>query len=290
MNGSRIAAVGHYQPAKVLTNADLAALVDTSDEWITSRVGIRTRHIAGPDEPVDELAAHAAAKALAAAGLAPGDIDLVLVATSTAVDRSPNMAARVAARLGIPSPAAMDLNVVCAGFTHALATADHAVRAGGSTRALVVGADKMSEVTDWTDRTTCVLVGDGAGAAVVEASDESGIGPVLWGSVPEMGHAVRIEGTPPRFAQEGQSVYRWATTQLPPIARKACERAGLELGRPRRSRPAPGQPAHHRAPRREDRRRERRRRARRHRVRQHLGGEHSARVLQARRTGRDHHR
>jgi len=120
--------------------------------------------------------------------------------------------------------------VVCAGFTHALATVDHAVRAGAATRALVVGADKMSEVADWTDRTTCVLVGDGAGAAVVEAVDGTaapGIGPVLWGSVPEMGNAVRIEGTPPRFAQEGQSVYRWATTKLPAIARQACERAGL---------------------------------------------------------------
>jgi 3-oxoacyl-[acyl-carrier-protein] synthase-3 len=230
MNGSRIAAVGHYQPAKVLTNEELAGLVDTSDEWIRSRVGIRTRHIAGPDEPVDELAAHAAAKALAAAGLTAGDIDLVLVATSTAIDRSPNMAARVAARLGVPSPAAMDVNVVCAGFTHALATADHAVRAGAASRALVIGADKMSEVTDWSDRTTCVLVGDGAGAAVVEAAapgTEPGIGPVLWGSVPEMGRAVRIEGTPPRFAQEGQSVYRWATTRLPVIARQACERGGL---------------------------------------------------------------
>ncbi|MFJ4033076.1 beta-ketoacyl-ACP synthase III [Streptomyces griseoluteus] len=231
MHGSRIAAIGHYQPAKVLTNEDLARMVDTSDEWITSRVGIRTRHIAGPDEPVDELAAHAAAKALATAGLAPGDIDLVLVATSTAIDRSPNTAARVAARLGIPEPAAMDVNVVCAGFTHALATADHTVRAGAATRALVIGADKMSEVTDWTDRSTCVLVGDGAGAAVVEAcapGEQAGIGPVLWGSVPEMGNAVRIEGTPPRFAQEGQSVYRWATTQLPPIARRACEKAGVE--------------------------------------------------------------
>ncbi|MGX1273366.1 beta-ketoacyl-ACP synthase III [Streptomyces phaeoluteigriseus] len=230
MNGSRIAAVGHYQPAKVLTNEDLAELVDTNDAWIRSRVGIRTRHIAGPDEPVDELAAHAAAKALAAAGLTPQDIDLVVVATSTAVNRSPNMAARVAARLGIPGPAAMDVNVVCAGFTHALATADHTVRAGAATRALVIGADKMSEVTDWTDRTTCVLVGDGAGAAVIEAcpaGTEPGIGPVLWGSVPEMGHAVRIEGQPARFAQEGQSVYRWATTRLPPLAREACERAGL---------------------------------------------------------------
>lgn len=227
MNGSRIAAIGHYQPARLLTNEDLAGLVDTSDEWIRTRAGIHTRRIAGPDEPVDDLAAHAAAKALATAGLAPADIDLVLVATSTAVHRSPNMAARVAARLGIPSPAAMDLNVVCAGFTHALATADHTIRAGGSTRALVIGADKMSEVTDWTDRTTCVLVGDGAGAAVVEASAEPGIGPVLWGSMPEMGHAVRIEGQPARFAQEGQSVYRWATTRMPPLARQACERAGL---------------------------------------------------------------
>ncbi|HET6859169.1 MAG TPA: beta-ketoacyl-ACP synthase III [Streptomyces sp.] len=230
MTGSRVVALGHYQPAKVLTNEDLAKLVDTSDAWITSRVGIKTRHVAGPDEPVDELAAHAAAKALASAGLTPADIDLVLVATSTAINRSPNMAARVAARLGMGSPATMDLNVVCSGFTHALATADHAVRAGAATRALVIGADKMAEIADWTDRSTCVLLGDGAGAAVVEAcadDEKPGIGPVLWGSVPELGHAVRIEGTPPRFAQEGQSVYRWATTQLPPIARKVCERAGV---------------------------------------------------------------
>ncbi|MEU0278816.1 beta-ketoacyl-ACP synthase III [Streptomyces sp. NPDC088147] len=230
MTGTRIAALGHYQPAKVLTNHDLAGMVDTSDAWITSRVGIRTRHMAGPDEPVDELAAHAGAKALASAGLTPADIDLVLVATSTAIDRSPNTAARVAARLSMGSPAVMDLNVVCAGFTHALATADHAVRAGSASRVLVIGADKMTAITDWTDRSTCVLVGDGAGAAVVVAAgedEEPGIGPVLWGSVPEMGHAVRIEGSPPVFAQEGQSVYRWATTQLPPIARRVCERAGV---------------------------------------------------------------
>ncbi|MFB6706417.1 beta-ketoacyl-ACP synthase III [Streptomyces sp. NPDC056333] len=233
MTGSRVVALGHYQPAKVLTNDDLAAMVDTSDEWITSRVGIKTRHVGGPDEPVDEMAAHAAAKALATAGLLPTDIDLVLVATSTAMDRSPSMSARVAARLGMGSPAVMDINVVCSGFTHALATADHAVRAGAATRALVIGADKMADIADWTDRSTCVLLGDGAGAAVVVADPQRdadaapGIGPVLWGSVPEMGRAVRIEGTPPRFAQEGQSVYRWATTQLPPIARKVCERAGV---------------------------------------------------------------
>ncbi|MER7340049.1 beta-ketoacyl-ACP synthase III [Streptomyces sp. NPDC000075] len=228
MTGSRVVALGHYQPAKVLTNEDLAAMVETSDEWILSRVGIRTRHIAGPEEPVDELAYQAAAKALANGGLTPDDVDLVLVATSTAIDRSPNMAARVAAKLGMNSaPAVMDLNVVCSGFTHALATADHAIRSGSATRALVIGADKMAGITDWTDRTTCVLTGDGAGAAVVEASPEAGIGPVLWGSVPEMGHAVRIEGTPPVFAQEGQSVYRWTTSRLPALARKTCEKAGV---------------------------------------------------------------
>ncbi|MER5614512.1 beta-ketoacyl-ACP synthase III [Streptomyces sp. NPDC002215] len=237
MTGSRVVALGHYQPAKVLTNDDLAAMVDTSDEWITSRVGIKTRHVGGPDEPVDEMAAHAGAKALAAAGLQPAEVDLVLVATSTAIDRSPNMSARVAARLGMGSPAVMDINVVCSGFTHALATADHAIRAGAAERVLVIGADKMADIADWTDRSTCVLLGDGAGAAVVVAEQDAegrpGIGPVLWGSVPEMGNAVRIEGTPPRFAQEGQSVYRWATTQLPPIARKVCEKAGVapeELG------------------------------------------------------------
>ncbi|MFI9719221.1 beta-ketoacyl-ACP synthase III [Streptomyces sp. NPDC052396] len=228
MSGSRLMALGHYQPARVLTNDELAGLVDTSDEWIRSRVGIRTRRVAGEAETVDFMAAEAAAKALANAGLARADIDLVLVATCTAVDRSPNTAARVAARLELPSPAVMDINVVCSGFTHALASADHAIRAGAARNALVIGVEKFTSVTDWTDRTTCVLVGDGAGAAVVTAAEEPGIGPVVWGSVPEMGHAVRIEGSPSVFAQEGQSVYRWATTQLPPIARQVCLRAGIE--------------------------------------------------------------
>ncbi|MGV4929127.1 ketoacyl-ACP synthase III [Streptomyces sp. BHT-5-2] len=227
MTGSRILALGHYQPSRVLTNDDLAGIVDTDDAWIRSRVGIRTRHVAAPDETVDAMAAAAAEKALAAAGLAAADIDLVLVATCTATDRSPNTAARVAARLDMAAPATMDLNVVCAGFTHALATADHAIRAGSATNALVIGAEKFTDVVDWTDRSTCVLVGDGAAAAVVTAAPDPGISPVLWGSVPQMGNAVRIEGDPPRFSQEGQTVYRWATTQLPAIARQVCDRAGL---------------------------------------------------------------
>lgn len=227
MSGSRLVATGHYQPAKVLTNDDLAGMVNTSDEWIRQRVGIRTRHVAGPDESVADLAGHAAAKALAGSGLAPADIDLVLIATCTQTERAPNIASRVAARLGVPSAALMDVGVSCSGFTHALAVADHTIRAGAATNALVVGADKMTAVTDWTDRTTCVLTGDGAGAAVVSAAPEAEIGPVVWGSAPELGTAVRIEGTPTRFSQDGQTVYRWATTQLPEIARRACERGGV---------------------------------------------------------------
>ncbi|MFI6927506.1 beta-ketoacyl-ACP synthase III [Nonomuraea spiralis] len=227
MNGSRILATGHHQPATILTNDELAAMVDTSDEWIRQRVGIRTRHVAGPDESVTDLATHAAAKALAASGLDPAAVDLVLVATCTQTERAPNVASRVAARLGVPGGALMDVGVSCSGFTHALALADHAIRAGAATNALVVGADRMTAVTDWTDRTTCVLTGDGAGAVVVGAAAEAEIGPVLWGSAPELGDAVRIEGEPARFAQDGQTVYRWATTRLPDIARQVCERGGV---------------------------------------------------------------
>ncbi|MEV1169329.1 beta-ketoacyl-ACP synthase III [Nonomuraea sp. NPDC049784] len=227
MNGSRLVATGHYQPAKILTNEDLATMVDTSDEWISKRVGIRTRHVAGPEESVADLAGHAAAKALAASGLDASDIDLLLIATCTQTERAPNVASRVAAKLGVPGAALMDVGVSCSGFTHALALADHTIRAGAATNALVVGVDKMTAVTDWTDRTTCVLTGDGAGAAVVSAAAEAEIGPVVWGSAPELGTAVRIEGTPTRFSQDGQTVYRWATTQLPDIARRACERGGV---------------------------------------------------------------
>ncbi|SDY98372.1 3-oxoacyl-[acyl-carrier-protein] synthase-3 [Micromonospora pattaloongensis] len=227
MTGSKIIGLGHYQPSKVVTNDDLAKLVDTSDEWITTRVGIRTRRIAEKSETVDEMAAQAGAKALAAAGLTGADIDLVVVATCTAIDRSPYMATRVAARLDMVAPAALDVNTACSGFTHALATADHAIRAGSASRALVIGADKLSDFVDWTDRSTCVLIGDGAGAAVVEASDEPGIGPVVWGSVPSMAGVVRIEGPSGPFQQEGQTVFRWTTTVLPELGRRTCEKAGV---------------------------------------------------------------
>ncbi|MFB7472991.1 beta-ketoacyl-ACP synthase III [Kitasatospora sp. NPDC056184] len=234
MPGSRIVALGHHQPAKVLTNHDLAGMVDTSDEWIRQRTGIVARRIA-EDETVTDLAASAAAKALAAAGLDPGEIDLVVVATCTAMDRCPSIGTQVAGRLGIPAAVGFDVNNGCAGFCTALATADHAVRAGAARYALVVGAERMSDVTDWTDRSTCVLLGDGAGAAVLgpdtagrPGAHRPGVGPVVWGSDPTRGHAVRLDdGWRPHFRQEGQTVYRWATTAMVPIAEEACRRAGL---------------------------------------------------------------
>ena len=230
MTASRIAAVGHYQPAEILTNADIERLVETNDEWIRSRVGIEERRIART-ETVADLAAQAAAKALAASGRTPQEIDLVVVATTTAIDRCPNTASRVAAALGITSPGAMDVNTACSGFSHALAVADHAVRAGASKAALVIGAEKMSDVTDWTDRSTAVLVGDGAGAAVIEACEDEdwGVGPVFWGSVPDKGRLVLIEGDVPRFSQEGQAVYRWVTGEVADLARRACETAGVKV-------------------------------------------------------------
>ncbi|AOR33139.1 3-oxoacyl-ACP synthase [Streptomyces fodineus] len=231
MPGSRITALGHYQPTRVLTNDDLSAMVDTSDEWIRRRTGIAARRIAAPDETVTDMATAAAEKALAASGLQPCDIGLVTVATCTAIDRCPSTAAQVAARLGLPAPVAFDLNNGCAGFCTALACADHSIRAGATGHALVIGAEKMSDVTDWTDRRTCVLLGDGAGAAVLSAAGDAGIGPVVWGSDPTRGDAVRlVDDWHPHFAQEGQTVFRWATGELPAIAREACARAGLALG------------------------------------------------------------
>ncbi len=226
--GSKIVSLGHYQPSRVVTNDDLAQMVDTNDEWIQSRVGIKERRVADT-ETVADMAAIAAEKALAGSGLHADDIDLVIVATCSSADRSPNVACRVAMKLGLGTPAAFDVNTACSGFSYALALADQAIGAGAARHALVIGAEKLSEITDWTDRSTCVIFGDGAGAAVVSRTadgEEPGISPVVWGSAP--GDAIRIESWRPYITQEGQAVFRWATTAIPPIAREVCEKAGYE--------------------------------------------------------------
>ena len=230
--GTRVLAFGGHQPARVVTNDELAVTVDTTDEWIRSRVGIASRRIAGPDESLADMAAAAGGKALAASGLSAADIDLVIVATCTAETAIPNVAATVATRLGIAAPGAYDLNAACAGFCYALATASDAVRAGTSRYVLVIGAEKLSQWVDWTDRSTCIIFADGAGAAVVGPVDDPhagpGIGPVVWGSDGNMADKIFIKDRDSFLVQEGQAVFRWATTALHPVARKACELAGVD--------------------------------------------------------------
>ncbi|MCC6209223.1 MAG: ketoacyl-ACP synthase III [Gammaproteobacteria bacterium] len=172
---ARIAGTGGYLPAKVLTNADLEKIVDTSDEWIIERTGIRMRHIAAEGETTCDLAEAAARRAIAAAGLVPTDIDLIIVATTTPDRVFPSTACLLQQRLGIHGPAAFDIQAVCTGFVYAISVADKFIRTGAARRALVIGADTLSRIVDWKDRTTCVLFGDGAGAVVLEASEEPGI-------------------------------------------------------------------------------------------------------------------
>ena len=231
--GARIMSFGGYQPANVVTNDDLATRVDTSDEWIRSRVGIVSRRFAGPDETVADMAVVAGGKALAGSGLSPADIDLVIVATCSTESPIPNASAEVAYRLGIVAPGAYDLNAACAGFCYALSNASDAVRAGTARHVLVIGSEKMTAWVDPDDRSTCIIFADGAGAVVVgpvAGGEPPGIGPVAWGSAGDMASKITIADRDSFIYQEGQAVFRWATTALHPIAAQACERAGIKVG------------------------------------------------------------
>ena len=175
MKYSRITGTGGELPEKVLTNADLEKMVDTSDEWIRTRTGIRKRHIAADGETTCDLAERAARRALDAAGVRPADIDLIIVATTTPDRVFPSTACLLQNRLDIHGCPAFDIQAVCTGFIYALGVADRFIRGGGVRHALVVGAETLSRITDWSDRSTCVLFGDGAGAVVLSADDEPGI-------------------------------------------------------------------------------------------------------------------
>ncbi|MBD2897263.1 3-oxoacyl-[acyl-carrier-protein] synthase 3 [Actinomadura sp. RB99] len=228
--GARILAFGDYRPARIVTNDELSRTVDTNDEWIRTRVGIQERRIAGEDEGIVELGVHAGGKALANSGLDPSDIDLVILATCSAESPMPGHAPQVAHRLGIDAPGAFDLNAACAGFCYALGTASAAVRAGSARNVLVIGSEKMSQWIDWTDRSTSIIFADGAGAAVVTGSESPGIGPVVWGSAGENYDKIIIDDRHSFIRQEGQAVFRWATTAIAPVALEACERAGIAPG------------------------------------------------------------
>jgi len=173
---ARISSLATYVPPRLLTNADLERLVETTDEWILQRTGIRERHIVDPGVATSDLAAEAAREAIDRAGLTPADIDFIVVGTTTPDMMFPSTACLVQTKIGATRAWGFDLGAACSGFTYALTTAAQMVSAGGSKHALVIGADVMSSIIDYTDRTTCVLFGDGAGAAVVEASDDDNIG------------------------------------------------------------------------------------------------------------------
>ena len=237
MSYSRIVGTGSYLPAKVLTNRDLEKLVDTSDEWIVSRTGIRQRHIAADGEVTSDLALAASRQALAAAQIAPAQLDLIVLATTTPDMIFPSSACILQAKLGAKHCPAFDVQAVCSGFVYALATADALMRGGQYRNALVVGAETYSHILDWNDRGTCVLFGDGAGAVVLQRTDAPGIlsshlhadgshSNAL--AVPGGVNAGKVCGTP-FLRMDGSAVYRFAVKVLAQLAEETVAANNLGL-------------------------------------------------------------
>ncbi|MDT8915382.1 beta-ketoacyl-ACP synthase 3 [Amycolatopsis sp. PS_44_ISF1] len=226
-SGTRILGTGSHQPDRVVTNDDLSQLMDTSDQWIRDRVGIVERRFAEKDELLVDFAVAAGSAALADAGVEPSEVDTLILPNCTMPTQIPNAAAQVAARIGIPGPGAFDLNAACAGFCYGLGLASDLVRGGSAKKVLVIGAEKLTDSVDPLDRANAIIFADGAGAAVVGGADEPGIGPVVWGSAGDLAGLIYMRDD--RYIyQEGQSVFRWATTQIAPIAMRALEVAGLQ--------------------------------------------------------------
>jgi 3-oxoacyl-[acyl-carrier-protein] synthase-3 len=235
MTCTRISGTGSYLPARIVTNRELESRVDTTDEWIRERSGIVQRHVAADDEQASDLALEAGRRALAAAGLKAGDIDLIIVATTTPDMIFPSTACILQGKLGTGPCMAFDVQAVCSGFIYALATADLYIRAGKARHALVIGAEIYSRILDWNDRTTCVLFGDGAGAVVLSASDTPGIlsthlhadgshASIL--SVPGSICGGAVKGRP-FVAMDGQAVFKFAVKVLGDVAEEALAANGL---------------------------------------------------------------
>jgi len=234
---SRIVGTGSYLPARVVTNAEFAARLDTSDQWIRERTGIVQRHIAEPSQASSDLALEASRAALSAASVKAEEIDLIIVATSTPDFIFPSTACLLQAKLGIRNCPAFDVQAVCSGFVYALATADNFIRAGTHRRALVVGSEVFSRILDWNDRGTCVLFGDGAGAVVLSAAERPGLhASVLRAdgshadilSVPGNVCGGRITGSP-YLQMQGSQVFKFAVKVLDEVARETVAAAGMSL-------------------------------------------------------------
>ncbi len=237
MKYSRIVGSGSYLPPRIVTNAELAQRVATSDEWIVTRTGIRQRHIADPSQTSSDLALEASREALRAAGIAPSEIDLIVVATSTPDYVFPSTACLLQAKLGVAGCAAFDVQAVCSGFVYALAVADNFVRAGQARCALLVGTEVFSRILDWGDRATCVLFGDGAGAVVLRADERPGVrGCVLRadgrqaGILAVPGNVCGGKVTGSAFLRmDGQAVFRFAVRVLDESAREVAAKCGIGL-------------------------------------------------------------
>ncbi len=235
---TRIYAYGAARGENAVPNDDLVGPIDSSDEWIRQRTGIITRTRANAETTAIELSTDAAAEAIARSGVDPADIDAVIVATISNPKQTPSVSAIVADRVGANPAAAYDVNAACAGFAYAVAQADALIRGGAAHYAVVVGAEKLSDVVDPTDRSISFLLGDGAGAVVIGPSDYAGIGPTVWGSDGSKADAVGMNHTLvefrdglapwPTLRQEGPTVFRWAVWEMVKVARQALEAAGVE--------------------------------------------------------------
>ncbi|HEV7973365.1 beta-ketoacyl-ACP synthase III [Amycolatopsis sp.] len=226
-SATRIIGVGSFQPERIVTNDDLSKIMETDDQWIRDRVGIVERRFADKDELLVDMAVKAGTAALIDSGVDPSEVDTVIVPNCTMPSGIPNAAAQVADRIGIKAPGAFDLNAACAGFCYGLGVASDLIRAGSAGKVLVIGAEKLTDSVDPTDRANAIIFADGAGAVLVGPSDTPGIGPVTWGSAGDLVDTISMRDH--RYIhQEGQAVFRWATTQIAPIALKALELAGLE--------------------------------------------------------------
>jgi 3-oxoacyl-[acyl-carrier-protein] synthase III len=233
MTYSRIAGTGSYLPEKVLTNADLEHMVDTTDEWIFSRTGIRERHIVADNEFTSDLALQAAYKAIESAGIKADDIDLIIVATTTPDKIFPSTACILQRKLGVSGCPAFDVQAVCSGFVYALATADNFIKAGAAKCALVIGAESFSRITDWTDRGNCILWGDGAGAVILQASHEPGIISTHLhadGSYENMLHVPRKNdmNSSDTVVMEGNGVFKVAVNTLDAIVDETLAANGMQ--------------------------------------------------------------
>ncbi len=234
--GARITGLGAYRPARIVTNDELAPRIESSDEWIQERTGIIERRFAGPDETCASMGAAAGSAALADAGIAATDIDVVIVATFTHRHATPSAAAEIAAAVGAINASAFDISAACAGFCYGVGLADSLIRSGSAKHVLLIGTEKISDVTNFDDRGTAFIFADGAGAVVISGSDTPGIAPTIWGAdgssmdaiimQPDTFTAAR-EGVPSVLTMEGQRVFRWAVGSMGDVCARALDAAGI---------------------------------------------------------------